>query len=174
MIPTQRHDEDLVRTIADGFERVSLAITLWTQSQIDLRRLHAIRLQSDNLVAAMTALANLANAPAGDQNQTTKQKEKVMAQPQDDFAALEANFTVIQEGITSANTGVQALDAQILAFQNSPGTLSPEDQARLDAIVATSNSVATAMQALATAANAPVGPTPPAPVPAPTVTKPKL
>ncbi len=93
-----------------------------------------------------------------------------MAQPQDDLDQLEANQAVIQQGIIDANTGVQALDAQILAFQNSPGTLNAADQARLDAITATSASVAAAMKALAAAANAPVGPTPPPPVPPPVVT----
>jgi hypothetical protein len=64
-----------------------------------------------------------------------------------DFAdKVDANFAKIQSGIT-------ALDAEIQAFQNSPGTLSPDDQARLDSIVAKSS-------ALADAANAPV--TPPA------------
>jgi hypothetical protein len=46
-----------------------------------------------------------------------------------DFAAkVNANFTGIQ-------TGIKGLDDKITAFQNSPGTLSPEDQAALDDIV---------------------------------------
>lgn len=93
-----------------------------------------------------------------------------MATVQEDLNQLEANQAVISQGIADANTGVQALDAQILAFQNSPGTLSAADQARLDAIVATSTSTAAAMKALAAAANAPVGPTPPLPITPPVVT----
>ena len=95
-----------------------------------------------------------------------------MAQPSEDFDALEANQAIITQGITDANTGVQNLDAQIQAFQNSPGTLSAADQARLDAITANSASLATAMKALAAAANAPVTATPPAPIPAPVITPP--
>ena len=65
-------------------------------------------------------------------------------------ASVTANFAKIQAGIT-------ALDNQINAFNNSPGTLSTADQASLDAIVASSG-------ALATAAAGPV--VPPTPVPA--------
>ena len=62
-----------------------------------------------------------------------------------DFSAqVEANFVGIRSGIA-------ALDAKIVAFQNSPGTLSATDQAALDAIVAES-------AALATAANTAVPP----------------
>jgi hypothetical protein len=63
-------------------------------------------------------------------------------------ATVNANFAKIQAGITN-------LDAQINAFNNSPGTLSAADQAQLDAIVASSG-------ALATAAQAPVVPPAPA------------
>lgn len=66
-----------------------------------------------------------------------------------DFAAkVEANFALIQTGITN-------LDAQIQALQNSPGTLSPEDQAALDKLSADS-------AALAAAAASPVVPAVPA------------
>jgi hypothetical protein len=58
-----------------------------------------------------------------------------------DFAKkVNANFASIQSGI-------KALDDKITAFQNSPGTLSPEDQAALDDIVKTSGDLATAAQA---------------------------
>jgi hypothetical protein len=58
-----------------------------------------------------------------------------------DFAnKVNANFASIQSGIAS-------LDAQIQAFQNSPGTLSPSDQAALDAIAAQSAILAAAAQA---------------------------
>ena len=54
-------------------------------------------------------------------------------------AAVEGNFAGIRTGITS-------LDDKIAAFQNSPGTLSPADQAALDVIVAESASLALAAQ----------------------------
>ena len=58
-----------------------------------------------------------------------------------DFAdKTNANFAAIASGIAN-------LDAQIQAFQNSPGTLSPADQAALDAIVASSAKLAAAAQA---------------------------
>lgn len=72
-----------------------------------------------------------------------------MSQVTDFAAKVETNFASIKSGI-------QALDDKIVAFQNSPGVLSPEDQAALDQIVADS-------AALATAANAVVPPVVPAP-----------
>lgn len=68
----------------------------------------------------------------------------------------------IQAALAQVQTGITALDAQIQALQNSPGTLSPEDQAALDGISAAS-------AALAASANA--MPAPPAPVPAPAQAK---
>ena len=66
---------------------------------------------------------------------------KTIMQSITDFAAkVNANFASIQ-------TGIKALDDKITAFQNSPGTLSPEDQASLDDIVATSGTLAAAAQA---------------------------
>jgi hypothetical protein len=54
-----------------------------------------------------------------------------------DFAAkVEANFAALK-------TAIAALDAQIVAFQNSPGTLSATDQAALDQIVADSAALVT-------------------------------
>jgi hypothetical protein len=55
-----------------------------------------------------------------------------------DFAAAtQANFDKIAQGI-------QSLDDQITAFQNSPGTLSAADQAALDGIQAASARLAAA------------------------------
>jgi hypothetical protein len=74
----------------------------------------------------------------------------LMSAVTDFAAAVQANFAQIQTGIT-------ALDAQIQAFNNSPGTLSASDQAALNAILASSAT-------LATAANSVVSPVvPPAP-----------
>lgn len=69
-----------------------------------------------------------------------------MSQINDFAAKVESNFASIKSGI-------QALDDKIVAFQNSPGTLSAADQAALDGIVADSAK-------LAEAANAVVPPVP--------------
>lgn len=74
-------------------------------------------------------------------------EERIMSVISDFADKVDANFQKVQDGIT-------ALDTEIQAFQNSPGTMSAADQARLDAIVSKS-------AALAVAANAPV--TPPVP-----------
>ena len=77
------------------------------------------------------------------------------------FAAAEAStLASLATALTALATGITALDALITSFQNSPGTLSPADQAALDGIQATS-------QALVAQANA-ISTTPPGtPVPAP-------
>lgn len=73
-----------------------------------------------------------------------------MSQITDFAASVKTNFAAIQTGIT-------ALDQKIADLQNSPGTLSPSDQAALDEIQSMSASLATA------AATFP----PPVPPPAP-------
>jgi hypothetical protein len=52
--------------------------------------------------------------------------------------------------VTNLGTGVLALDGAITAFQNSPGTISPADQAALDAIQASSNALVTQAKAIST------------------------
>jgi hypothetical protein len=55
------------------------------------------------------------------------------------FAAAEqATLTSLSTALTALATGVAALDALITQLQNSPGTISPADQALLDQIQAQS------------------------------------
>ena len=52
-----------------------------------------------------------------------------------DYADREqADLTTIKNTLTGIASGVAALDTLITNFQNSPGTLTPADQAALDAI----------------------------------------
>jgi capsule polysaccharide export protein KpsE/RkpR len=69
-----------------------------------------------------------------------------------DWAAKEA------AALASIQAGITKLDQMIQDFQNSPGTMDPADQAKLDAIFTTSDALATAANAI---------PAPPTPVPAP-------
>lgn len=74
-----------------------------------------------------------------------------------DFAAKQTAFnTELASDLTDLGTKIDALNAQIATLQNSPGTISPEDQATLDSLQA-------AGQALATQADTLAGKTPPAP-----------
>lgn len=68
-----------------------------------------------------------------------KQNDKLMSAISDFSAKVEANFARV-------NAGIQALDKKIQDFQNSPGTLSPADQAALDQISADSDKLATAAE----------------------------
>lgn len=57
----------------------------------------------------------------------------------------------ISGALDTVVTGIAALDQMITDFQNSPGTLSPEDQAALDAIESASNDLLAKAQSISTA-----------------------
>lgn len=80
-----------------------------------------------------------------------------------DFATQEgASLAGTSATLDSIASGIAALDALIVGFQNSPGTLSPADQAALDGIVAASAALASKASAISTAAPAtPVTAAPP-------------
>lgn len=68
------------------------------------------------------------------------------------FAAAEqAQIDAANAALDGIVTGIAALDAMIQAFQNSPGTLSPADQAMLDGIVTASTALAQRAAAVSTA-----------------------
>jgi hypothetical protein len=79
-----------------------------------------------------------------------------MATPTDptatELAAIQANLNAVQGSLTTIASGVLALDTLIQTFQNSPGSLSPADQASLDAISTASAALATQAAAVNTAA----------------------
>lgn len=70
----------------------------------------------------------------------------------DELSATSANLAATSTTLDGIATGVLSLDALIVAFQNSPGTLSAGDQAALDGIVAASGALATKASAISTAA----------------------
>lgn len=78
-------------------------------------------------------------------------------------AAEGAVLTSASAAVTNVNTGVLALDAMLIAFNNSPGTLSPADQAALDGIMAQSKALAS--QATAINTTPPGTPVPIVPLP---------
>ena len=78
-----------------------------------------------------------------------------MSKITDQAAAEKADLDAISAKLDTVTAGIAALDKLITDFQNSPGTLSPADQAALDAIQ-------TAVSALRAKAEA-VDTTPPAP-----------
>lgn len=53
----------------------------------------------------------------------------------DSLEQLKADNTAIRESVDNIAADIAALDAKITQLQNSPGTISPEDQALLDEIV---------------------------------------
>ena len=88
------------------------------------------------------------------------------ADPIQNFAtAVQANIAATATALTNLAAGIANLDALIVQFQNSPGTLSAADQASLDSIQAASAALLSQAQAISTAApgqTPPVVPVPPA------------
>lgn len=78
-----------------------------------------------------------------------KQKEKTMASPIADFAAKQNAFNDrVDAAVSGLTEDVQTLNDKITELQNSPGSITPEDQALLDAIQTRSEAVATKLEAL--------------------------
>jgi hypothetical protein len=69
--------------------------------------------------------------------------ETLMSQITDWAAKEQADLSAIRGSLGGIVTGIQALNDKITALQNSPGTLSPSDQAALDSIQADSDSLVT-------------------------------
>jgi len=83
-------------------------------------------------------------------------KELIMSAITDWAATEDADLTGIQTALAAVVTGISALDAEITAFNNSPGTLSAADQAALTTLKAHSAALVTQAQAISTVA--PVAP----------------
>jgi len=73
-----------------------------------------------------------------------------MSQITDWAAQQETDLSTISNALDGVVTGIAELDAEIVAFQNSPGTMSPEDQARLDSITAKSKALVAKAAAIST------------------------
>jgi hypothetical protein len=80
---------------------------------------------------------------------------KIMSAIIDAVTAVQGSLDAVSTQLDTIVAGISALDVLITNFQNSPGTLTPADQAALDSIQASS-------KALLAKANAVVT-TPPAP-----------
>ena len=66
-----------------------------------------------------------------------------------DFAAKQKSFNErIGAAIDGISTDIEALNAKITELQNSPGAITPEDQAALDAIQAAGEALAAKTEAL--------------------------
>src|ERR1051325_10150823 len=83
-----------------------------------------------NLESIQSLLMLLLNA--------TQKGVSTLSQLSDQLTAVQGDLTAMKTDVATIAAGVKALDDLITSFQNSPGTLSPQDQAALDAIQAAS------------------------------------
>jgi len=88
-------------------------------------------------------------------------EERIMSKITDQMAAEQADADAISARLDDITAGIAKLDKLITDFQNSPGTLSPADQAAVDAIQATITALRVKAEAVDT--TPPTPPTPPAP-----------
>lgn len=79
-----------------------------------------------------------------------------MSEVTDRTAKIQADLDATSADLDTLAAGVKALDDIIIAFQNSPGTLSPADQAALDDIVTRSAALRAKAESISTAPPAPV------------------
>lgn len=86
-----------------------------------------------------------------------KTQENFMKEVQDFVAKEQADLASINAKLDSVVVGIKALDDLIQNFQNSPGTLSVEDQTALDAVSKASTDLVAKSSAIDT--TPPVGPT---------------
>lgn len=86
--------------------------------------------------------------------QRIERKIEIMAKEIQDFAAQQKERDdAIQAGLTSIADGVKALDAKIIELNNTPGPITPEDQALLDELAARSSALVAQVNAVAEDAN---------------------
>jgi hypothetical protein len=89
--------------------------------------------------------------PLGDPREPNRPGARLHMPGVADFAIAEgATLTQLGGALTNLGTGVLALDAMLIAFQASPGTLSAADQASLNNILAKSNALALQAGAIST------------------------
>jgi hypothetical protein len=88
-----------------------------------------------------------------------KGETTIMSQITDWAAKEQANLDTISKTLDGIVTGVANLDTMIQNFQNSPGTLSPTDQAALDAIANASSTLVTKAEAISVAPPSATAPT---------------
>ncbi len=74
--------------------------------------------------------------------------DKAMSKISEFSDAVNASFNDINKGIDGLAGDIKTLNDKITELQNTPGPLSPEDQALLDAIQATAVSAASRVKAL--------------------------
>ena len=86
-------------------------------------------------------------------------QETIMSAISDYAAASKLSFDAIKTGLDTLTTQIKALDDKIAELQNSPGAITPADQALLDQ--AQTMSAALATQATALAGQVQPPPTPP-------------
>lgn len=92
--------------------------------------------------------------------------ERILMSKISDFATAQNAFNdQIDAAVTGLQGDIQALNDKITELQNSPGEITPEDQALLDTLQTRAEGIATKLTALDALTEA--APTVPAPTPAP-------
>lgn len=87
-------------------------------------------------------------------------ENRIMSKISEFAAAQNAHNDRADAAVTDLQGDIQALNDKITELQNSPGTITPEDQASLDALQARGEAISAKLEALAALTPPPVPPTP--------------
>lgn len=117
--------------------------------------MHGDELATNNLACAIHSLTKAIEGRA-EFNLVLKRieqlEEKIMSQLTDRLDKIQGDLDTIGGAVEGIAAGVLNLDKIITDFQNSPGTLSPSDQAALDKAQAASAALVTKVKAITTEA----------------------
>jgi hypothetical protein len=109
-----------------------------------------VELGGGRMSVSFASIQGLLGMP-GQLNQIYKELTHLMSKVTEFASKQQADFDTLNSKVDSIAAGVTALYELIAAFQNSPGTLSPEDQAALDGIQAASAALVAKTAAINTA-----------------------
>jgi hypothetical protein len=116
----------------------------------------------------LAAALALAEFPIGNPREPNMPGRRLHMPGVAEFAIAEGQtLTALDAALTNLGTGVIALLAMIVAFQNSPGTLSAADQASLDALEAHATALVAQAGAISTTPPGAIAPVTPLPLPTP-------
>lgn len=112
----------------------------------------AISQLTDEISRLANAIENGLGCPKSDQPATKQDLEEMetrLMSSISDFAAHQSAFnTRLDTAITGLQADVEALNAKIEELQNSPGSITPEDQALLDELTSRGEAITAKLEAL--------------------------
>lgn len=148
-----------------------LTLELTGQSEVKKHRIPPMKQRNDNeereelLARFVCAIESLVSRSREDlvsglatKHDLCKMEERIMATIQEFADRVNTAFDEIGTAVDGVVTDIQWLKDKITELQNTPGPISPEDQARLDALEARAAAAVTKVKALDASTETPPAP----------------